>query len=182
MRVTKASRAGLVLVLLILAGWNLERIGLAQADCTRTVNPGDSIQRAIDNASPGEVICIRAGTYQEGINIMKPLTLRGEGRDSVVIVGSPSITNAVNVAVQSLTLQGGRGLVAVNSSNVILENLRVVESGGAGVLVSNSSVEIRQSLISANKLQGVAVSLNSSAVVASNEITQSDGDGINVAA
>jgi WD40 repeat protein len=184
MRGAKLLGIGAAIAILLLAAGNSGQVRTvaAQADCNRTVYAGDSIQRALDNAKPGEIVCVRAGTYQEGLTINKPITLRGEGQGRVIIVGSISVANAVNVALQGFTLQGGRGLVVVNSSSVTLADLAVIGSEAAGVMVNNSSVQVSQSLISGNKLQGVLVALNSSAVLASTDITKNGGDGLAVSA
>jgi WD40 repeat protein len=184
MRGAKLLGIGAAIAILLLAAGNSGQVRTvaAQADCNRTVYAGDSIQRALDNAKPGEIVCVRAGTYQEGLTINKPITLRGEGQGRVIIVGSISVANAVNVTLQGFTLQGGRGLVVVNSSSVTLADLAVIGSEAAGVMVNNSSVQVSQSLISGNKLQGVLVALNSSAVLASTDITKNGGDGLAVSA
>ena len=47
---------------------------------THHVHPGDSIQAAVDAASPGDTIMVRAGTYRESVRIQTDgLTLRTEG-------------------------------------------------------------------------------------------------------
>lgn len=56
--------------------------GFGQASCTVTVQPGESIQKAIDQAAEGTVICLEAGKFQENIEIHKSLTLRGAGQDA----------------------------------------------------------------------------------------------------
>jgi WD40 repeat protein len=184
MRGAKLLGIGAAIAILLVAAGNSGQVRTvaAQADCNRTVYAGDSIQRALDNAKPGEIVCVRAGTYQEGLTINKPITLRGEGQGRVIIVGSISVANAVNVALQGFTLQGGRGLVVFNSSSVTLADLAVIGSEAVGVMVNNSSVQVSQSLISGNKLQGVLVALNSSAVLASTDITKNGGDGLAVSA
>jgi WD40 repeat protein len=184
MRGAKLLGIGAAIAILLLAAGNSGQVRTvaAQADCNRTVYAGDSIQRALDNAKPGEIVCVRAGTYQEGLTINKPITLRGEGQGRVIIVGSISVANAVNVTLRGFTLQGGRGLVVVNSSSVTLADLAVIGSEAAGVMVNNSSVQVSQSLISGNKLQGVLVALNSSVVLASTDITKNGGDGLAVSA
>ena len=47
---------------------------------TIDVHPGDSIQRAVDQAHPGDVIKVHAGVYRGGVEIKKDdLTLKGAG-------------------------------------------------------------------------------------------------------
>ncbi len=172
----KLAALGAALVLLALAAGNSGSFSWAQGNCTTTVFPGGSIQRAIDNASSGAVVCLRAGTYQEGVSINKSLTLRGEGRGSVIIVGSLSVTNAVNVTIEGLTLQGGRGLVVVNSAKVVVRYVEVVESEAAGVLVSNSSIELVSNDITKNGGDGVAV-FGSTVDLRANFIVENKGCG-----
>lgn len=57
------------------------------ADDTVTVEPGESIQAAIDRAEPGTTIEIEEGTYRESLLIKKDgIELEGEGRKSTRIV------------------------------------------------------------------------------------------------
>jgi hypothetical protein len=54
--------------------------GAASAD-THVVRPGQSIQAAVDAASPGDTVIVRAGEYYESVTIHKDgLTLRSQGR------------------------------------------------------------------------------------------------------
>ena len=47
----------------------------------------DSIQEAIDAASPGASIIVSAGLYEESLSINKPLNISGEGLDRVTVTG-----------------------------------------------------------------------------------------------
>jgi hypothetical protein len=48
---------------------------------TQLVHPGDSIQAAVDAASPGDTVMVSAGTYRESVKIKTDgLTLRAQGR------------------------------------------------------------------------------------------------------
>src|SRR6476660_4372130 len=47
---------------------------------THLVHPGDSIQAAVDAASPGDTIMVGTGTYRESVKIQTDgLTLRAQG-------------------------------------------------------------------------------------------------------
>lgn len=60
-----------------------------QPACTITVQPGQSIQEAIDGAPEGAVICVSAANfpYMEHLTITKSLTLRGAGREKTFLTG-----------------------------------------------------------------------------------------------
>jgi len=51
-------------------------VGWADEVCTIAVNPGESIQLAIDQAPDGAVICLPPGTWHENLTINKSITLR----------------------------------------------------------------------------------------------------------
>ena len=54
-------------------------LALLSAGCasaaTHYVNPGESIQVAVDTAAPGDTIIIRDGIYTDNINVDKRLTI-----------------------------------------------------------------------------------------------------------
>jgi nitrous oxidase accessory protein len=84
----------------------------AQAAIATTwrVQPGESIQAAIDTAAPGDVIEVMRGRYRENLLIGKPLTLRG---------------------VERPTISGGLSgdTIRVTGVDVTLEGLIVADSG-----------------------------------------------------
>jgi len=62
--------------------------------CYMTLQPIDSIQKAIDIAPPGTTICLQPGLYNQG-DIMVDnawLTLRGAGTGKTLIIGSFSVS------------------------------------------------------------------------------------------
>ena len=71
-----------------LAGRALVALGMAlcplvASAATLGVAPGQSIQAAIDQAQPGDVIEVQRARYRENLRIDKPLTLRGVDRPTV---------------------------------------------------------------------------------------------------
>ncbi|MDR6975012.1 nitrous oxidase accessory protein NosD [Streptomyces sp. 3330] len=49
------------------------------------VHPGESIQKAVDAARPGDTVLLTYGTYRESVDVSTPgLTLRGVGRGTVL--------------------------------------------------------------------------------------------------
>jgi hypothetical protein len=61
-----------------LIGW-LTLVSPTSAN-THLVDPGESIQAAVDAASPGDTVMVRAGTYRESVRLqIDGLTLRAQG-------------------------------------------------------------------------------------------------------
>ncbi|MDW4906440.1 right-handed parallel beta-helix repeat-containing protein [Streptomyces sp. ADMS] len=55
------------------------------------VHPGESIQKAVDAARPGDTVVLSPGTYRESVRItVSDLTLRGSGAGPAVIVPGPA--------------------------------------------------------------------------------------------
>ncbi len=79
------------------------------------VNPGESIQAAIDAANNGDTIFITAGRYTESLTLSKPVSLIGAGRDTTILhavegqrvltVTGATISNSV--VISGLTFTGG---------------------------------------------------------------------------
>ena len=93
------------LLALFIAAGNNGKVGLGQS-CSVTLNPGQSIQNAIDSVSAGAVICLAEGIWQENLIITKDdLLLRGEGPSRTIVSGSFLIQVAGQFTVEGLTLQ-----------------------------------------------------------------------------
>jgi nitrous oxidase accessory protein len=90
---------------------------------TWRVHPGASIQEAIKQAAPGDVIEIARGDYRENLRIEKPLTLRGVDRP---------------------TISGGQSgdTIRVVAPGVVIEGLIVRDSGGS-LVEQNAGIYIQ---------------------------------------
>ena len=81
-----------------------------------TVRPGESIQRALDEAGPGARIALEEGVYRQNVWIKHAgVTLIGAGPDRTVLVpgeggpaGVPRLHDAADDVVSGVTVHGGK--------------------------------------------------------------------------
>ena len=79
----------------------------------------DTIQAAVDAASPGDLVLISPGTYNEAVNVTTDeITIRGLDRNEVVLDGEFQLDNGIRV---------------LGASNVIVENLTAQNYTSNGV-------------------------------------------------
>jgi nitrous oxidase accessory protein NosD len=98
------------------------------------VAPGQSIQAAVDAATPGTTIDVEAGHYSQIVNVTKPeITLKGagDGPDGTVLSfpgpGDPNCTYSV---------------ICVSADNVRVTGLRVQGAFGAGIVTGMSGLKV----------------------------------------
>lgn len=98
--------------LLTIMGWLVATAPTYAADII--VNPGDSIQEAIDEAFPGDNILIMAGHYTESFTVDKAVSLIGEGAETTILHAEPndrimtaSVTIASSMVISGLTFTDG---------------------------------------------------------------------------
>ncbi|MFD4409433.1 nitrous oxide reductase family maturation protein NosD [Streptomyces sp. NPDC058251] len=118
------------------------------------VHPGESIQKAVNSAQPGDAVIVSPGTYKESVRItVSGLTLRGSGTGSTVIVpgtasGDSTCAKAGNgicvtgteskpvkdVTVRALTLRGfaKNGLWAAGTDRLTVRNVISEKNGQWG--------------------------------------------------
>jgi len=65
--------------------------------CTVTVQPGESIQAAIDAGPAGAVICLGPGEWVENLRIEKSLSIRGEDPSVTTVAGNVEYGNVIDV-------------------------------------------------------------------------------------
>ena len=138
-------------------------LGAAPSADHRTVHrvyPGQSIQKAVNAAKPGDTILLSPGTYRESVSITVPgLTLRGSGARRTVIVPGPASADSAcakaghgvcvtgtdkrrvaGVSVRSLTLRGFKknGLWASGTDRLLVEGVTSEKNGQWGLAQERS--------------------------------------------
>ncbi|MCR4404704.1 MAG: signal peptidase I, partial [Candidatus Acetothermia bacterium] len=174
-----------------------------QADCLVMVQPGMSIQAAIDVAQEGAVICLGEGAWQENLVIKKGLYLKGAGREKSVVKGKnegePVVlvhsSGAIEVAIEGFTIADGKGFTCAESplhcpNGLSLDGRARVRINDCGIsrnahgIVAGGSVQatIQSNRFSGNGLHGILMIDSAQATIQSNVISQSGRDGICVRA
>jgi parallel beta helix pectate lyase-like protein len=160
------------------------------ADRTVTVEPGESIQAAIDAADPGTTIEIEKGTYHESLLIKKDgIELEGSGRKSTRIVpptnpnpgdgcvfedpGPPPATIANGICVADVDEQFN---VIHRVEDVEISNLSVTGFNGIGIFFVGADDGVVKRVIASDNGEYGIFANNSSGTVIARNVTGNDGE------
>ena len=98
-------KRGLVTAILVVSVLAMFTAGASAADIY--VNPGDSIQVAVDGATAGDTIHVAAGDYIENVDVNKAhLTLQGEGADVVTVTAQSEGDHVFSVTEDYVNISG----------------------------------------------------------------------------
>jgi parallel beta-helix repeat protein len=137
-------------------------IGCASA-ATHYVNPGESIQAAIDNATIGDTIIVRDGTYNENVDVNKRLTIRSEnGSDFTIVQAANSNDHLFEVTVDyvnisGFTVDGAKGAEWSKSGIYLEANYSIIANNNC----SNTTGGIRLQRSNTNTIENNICSHNS---------------------
>jgi len=161
--------------------------------CTVTLQPGQSIQSAIDRASDGAVICLTSGQWKENITVAKSITLLGESPQATSIQGNianlPVLqinapTNGISVIVENLSLDGavgypdGSGVLVEGKAKVRITRCSAIDNRMYGIVLRNGAeAEIIQCYVARNT-DGITLHDSSTAAITDCEVTCNSRDGI----
>jgi len=93
------------------------------------------IQWAVDNASAGDTIIVRDGTYTENVDVNKRLTIQSENGPSRTIISSATGDVAFNVTADYVNISGFT--IKNATGRTIIENHSFVRRAGHGILLSD---------------------------------------------
>ncbi|HOO53398.1 MAG TPA: NosD domain-containing protein [Methanothrix sp.] len=147
------------------------------------INVFESIQAAIDAASPGDTIVVPSGTYYENVVVNKQLTLRGVGSP---IVDAGGVGSAITISADGCILEEfvarnsgdlDAGIDVTSNDNIITGN--AVNGNSYGVrLDSSSNNTISSNSAINNTYNGLLLWSANSNIILKNEATGSIYDGI----
>lgn len=157
------------------------------ADSTFYVKPGQSIQEAINAASSGQIVEVQNGTYNERVNVTKPLTLKGIGEPIVDAGGKGS---AITISANGSTLLGftavgsGKGWndagIRVLSRENIIKGNAALKNNNFGILLTHAGNNtIADNIAEENKNSGIMLVHSNGNQVWGNDIVM-NRDGISI--
>jgi parallel beta-helix repeat protein len=158
----------------------------------RIVQPGDSIQTAINSSSSGDTITIKSGTYTENLNITKSnLIIRSQSGnpDDTIIKAKSSSRNALSVQASNVTIKGIKAIGASGSSysgiylykcsKCVIENNKLTNNGYGIRIVSSSRCTVSKNTVMNNGVYGIYLGSCSNNTISGNTATN-DIRGIHV--
>jgi nitrous oxidase accessory protein len=175
------------IVLLTVGSLSLTHASSPKVMSATTINVPDdypTIQWAVGNASAGDTIFVKAGTYYENVVIAKSLTLKGAGSDITIIDGGGrragvKIT-ADNVNVSGFTIRNsGDGVHLYGCNGVIVSSNKITLNINDGIYIQSSNNNtFRGNTITLNGISGLSIQYSSSNTIRNNVIASNDDEGI----
>jgi parallel beta-helix repeat protein len=139
----------------------------------------EKIQWAVGNASEGDTIFVKAGTYHEHVVVTKSVKLLGKDSNTTIIDGGISISEwTSNVVISRFTIQNGScGIkLHMSSSNHVISNNTIMKNGYGISGYSNCfEVTVSDNIITSNNFSGIW--LNFAHSIVSNNIISENGKG-----
>lgn len=136
---------------------SLRRLSVT-VNCDAGETIGAALQQGGDRAS--KVVITINGICHESVTVNRPNTeLRagpsGGGLQSPSADANVLSINAGDVLIDGLTLAGGSGVIISPRSRVTISRTRIADSGFHGLLIFGASVDVRDSVVENNAIEGI---------------------------
>jgi parallel beta-helix repeat protein len=188
----------LLLILVLLIASSIATFLPVNAE-SKTITVPDNyptIQAAIGNASAGDTIFVRKGTYNENIVIDKPLSLTGEDSQETIIKGNyyrfgfqswTILVKADDVSILGFTITGTSfgiqtlgGSYGYSASRCRIIGNNIENNFENGIFIySGEDHTIKGNNITGNGMDGISISFSNCAI-SENNITENKQRGISV--
>ena len=162
----------LILFLLMIPGSQATKI---------TVQPGQSIQAAIDASHPGDIVEVLNGTYYENLNVTKRITLRGV---RYPVVDASQKDGAIILFADGIALEGFTITNASYSENLIGVSVRGSDCSLAannvlgndyGIVVAGSNNSTLENNTASGSIIGILLAKANNNQISNNNATNNGG-------
>jgi len=176
----------LIIIMIVMVGAKCNKDVVATPSAIVVPSLGyETIQKAINAASPGEVIRVTARTYYENPVVNKSVSIIGENPATTIVDGGRKghVINIVssNVVVTGFTIQNGTGGpypysgISMYMCNFVVINNNLLKENYYGLQLSNSNnSEIFDNVIMNNSYAGIFVHGSSSSNVFSENVIENN--------
>jgi parallel beta-helix repeat protein len=143
-----------------------------------------SIQKAINAASPGDTIYVKAGTYREPqVTIKKPLQLIGENKNTTIVDGGGTwvglyVQNTRCVTISGFTVQNSWGLYSWGSQRVTISENIIFDNGHGIVIGESTHITVSKNIVTQNGAISILLDGSSNSKIYENIFTLNSGDTI----
>jgi len=182
----KASFYVLAVIQLLLVSLSLAHISpkVMSAETINVPDDYERIQWAVGNASSGDTVFVKAGTYYENVIIAKSLTLEGAGSDVTIIDGGGKRAGA-NITADKVNISGftirnsGDGVQLYNCTGVTVSGNKITLNKIDGIyLQSSNNNTIHGNTITLNGVDGLFIESSSGNTISDNVIASNAFDGV----
>ncbi|TAH53810.1 MAG: hypothetical protein EYC68_01865 [Chloroflexota bacterium] len=147
---------------------------------TITVNAGEKIQAAVDQARPGDTVVIMPGTYNEGVIVKRNnITLRGQmdGTTRPILDGEKKIGNGViacgdKFAIENLHVKNyqANGVLTNGPDGVVMRNIFAEDTGEYGLFpVHSKNVLLENNVVTGSSDAALYVGQSDGVIMRNNE-------------